>query len=349
MVHPRRVGPGLTPGQARGPGWRRTGSDLYVPASVDRAVPQQRVVEEAARLPTGGAVTGWAAALLAGAAWFDGLAPDGRTPLPVQVAVGPRGGVRRHSQLIVSYESLPPWEVWRCYGATCARPERAIFDQMRQGTREEAIVVAEAALAGEITSLDRLLTFASRHRSARRRAIVDWAMARVRGGVRSPLEVRVRTVAEEQAGYSRLLVNSVVYAPDGRRIGEVDLLDVVSGTVIEVDGADHREAGQHSWDIVKEEALRQAGLEVARVTGRQSRDEESLVARLVAVRARSGFVPPQARGWTLTPRRTDNEALLRQREQEMMWRAAPDDCYGADDSYRTVALDSGPIHDPTVR
>ncbi len=343
MVPPRRVGTGLTPGQARGPGWRRTGSDLYVPATVDRAVPQQRVIEEAARLPTGGAVTGWAAALLAGAAWFDGLAPDGRTPLPVQLAVGPRGGVRRHAQLLVSYEALPPWEVWRRYGAACARPERAVFDQMRQSTREEAIVVAEAALAGEITSLDRLLAFAIRHRSARRRAVVDWALARVRGGVRSPLEVRIRTVAEERAGYARLLVNAVVYAPDGRRIGEVDLLDVVSGTVIEVDGADHRGAGQHSWDISKEEALRQVGLEVARVTGRQSRDEASLVARLVAVRGRSGFVPPQGRCWTLTPRRTDNEALLREREQETMWREANDH------SYRTVALEAGLIHDPTVR
>ena len=41
------------------------------------------------RLPAVGAVTGWAACRLHGAAFFDGLAPDGVTPLPVPLAVGP--------------------------------------------------------------------------------------------------------------------------------------------------------------------------------------------------------------------------------------------------------------------
>lgn len=318
-MHPRRTGPQLSPGRARGPAWRRTGSALYVPADVDPALPQQRIVEEAARLPPGAAVTGWAAALLAGAAWLDGLAPDGRTPLPVPVAVGPRGGVRRHDGLLVSFEALPPWETWVRYGVRCTRPERAVFDQMRRGTREEAVVVAESALAAAITSLPRLAHFAAAHRSARRRQLVDWALARVREGARSPLEVRVRTVAEERAGYSRLLVNAVVHAADGRRLGEVDLLDPASGTVVEVDGADHRGAGQQSWDIAKEEALRAVGLEVARVTGLLARDEPGLAGRLAAVRARSGFAPPERRRWALTPRAVDAEALLREREERTAW------------------------------
>lgn len=303
VVRPRRVGEGLTPDQARGPRWRWTSSGLYVPASVDPSLAQQRVVECAARLPPGGAVTGWAACLLSGAAWFDGLDSDGVTQLPVQLAVGPRGGVRRDAGVVVSFARLPEWEVRRRYGVRCARPERAVLDEMRRRSREEAVVVAESALAAEITSPRRLLAFLAGHRSARGRGLARWALLRARGGVRSPLEVRVRTVAEEVAGYSRLEVNRVVHAADGTRIGEVDLLDVESETVIETDGAAHRDAGQQAWDIVKEEALRGAGIEVARVTGSQSRDPDGLARRLVAVRARSRFTPEADRSWRLGPAR----------------------------------------------
>ena len=309
----------LTPARARGGQWDRTSAGRYVPAGTDRALVQQRIVEEAARLPPYGVVTGWAACLLLGAAWFDGLAADGRTRLPVGVAVGPRGGVRRHPGISVSFEKLPEWEVWRRYGIRVARPERAVFDEMRRQSRREALVVLESALAGRITSLERFGAYAAAHRSARRSDVVAWALSRARGGARSPLEVRVRTVAEEEAGFARLEVNRVVLTTAGRRIGEVDLLDEESGTAIEVDGAEHREAHQQSWDISKEETLRQAGLEVARVTGSQARDEVTLTARLRAVRARSRFPEPGLRAWRLAPHDVDNEVWLSEREQEAMW------------------------------
>lgn len=329
VVHPSRVGSlitpagqpplTLTPARARGGQWDRTSAGLYVPAGTDRVLAQQRIVEAAARLPPYAAVTGWAACLLLGAAWLDGLGRDGSTPLPVRVAVGPRGGVRRDKAMTVSFERLPEWEVWRRYGVRVTRPERAVFDEMRQHGCREALVVLESALAGRLTSLERLRAYCATRRSARRFDVVAQALTRARGGVRSPLEVRVRTVAEEDAGYARVEVNRVVLSADGRRIGEVDLLDPESGTVIEVDGADHRDVDQQSWDITKEEALRQVGLEVARVTGRQARDEVALAARLGAVRARSRFIEPGLRSWQLAPHDVDNEVWLSEREQEAMW------------------------------
>lgn len=320
VVHPTRVGdelaPGapLTPGLARGPGWVRTSSGCYVPASTDRALPQQRVVEAAARVPSYGAVTGWAACLLAGAAWFDGVARHGRTPLPVPVVVGPRGSIRPGPGIAVSYERIREWEVWERYGVRSARPERAVFDEMRRWPEREALVVLESAVAAAITSPQRMAAYVATHPSARRCQRVLRALDRVRGRARSPLEVWVRTVAEEDAGYSRLLVNRVVLGPDGRRIGEVDQLDEESCTVIEVDGAGHREAEQQSWDISKEELLRQVGLEVARVTGRQARDPVSLARRLRAVRRRSRFEPREQRRWRLAPEGPDAESLLRRQE-----------------------------------
>jgi very-short-patch-repair endonuclease len=313
------VGEGLTPGQARGPHFTKTSSGLYVPAGTDRALPQQRVIEVAARLPSYAAVTGWAACLLHGAAWFDGLSLDGKTQQPVGVAVGPRGGVRRHPLIAVSFERLPEWEVCVRYGVRVVRPERAVLDEMRRHDRREALVVLESSLAGRITSLERFGRFAAAHRGVRRFDVVRWALPRARGRARSPMEVRVRTVAEEDAGWPRLLVNRVVLALDGTRIGEVDLIDEDAEGAIEVDGADHRAADRQAWDITKEEALRGVGFEVTRVTGRQALDPVTLAPRLVAVRQRAlGRVTP-LRQWRLKPQDFDLEAWLAEREETAMF------------------------------
>ena len=91
VVPPRRLDPsglnGPTPGQARGPSWRRAAAGLYVPADVNDDRVEQRIVEAASRLRTG-AVTGWAALRLLGGGYFDGLERDGRTRLPVPLTCG---------------------------------------------------------------------------------------------------------------------------------------------------------------------------------------------------------------------------------------------------------------------
>lgn len=76
---------------------------------------------------------------------------------------------------------------------------------------------------------------------------------------RSPNESRLRLVTEFDAGLPRLLVNSTVYDLDGRRLGEVDLLDIEAGLVVEYDGADHRTPRQHARDVAKEAALERLG------------------------------------------------------------------------------------------
>lgn len=105
LVRPVRVDPagrtGPTRGQAVGPRWRRTSRGLYVPATVAPDVLKQRVLEQSVRVPTGGAVTGWAALRLHGAAFFDGLARDGRSPLPVPVAIRSRNNIRADGALTV--------------------------------------------------------------------------------------------------------------------------------------------------------------------------------------------------------------------------------------------------------
>ena len=319
VVQPLRVGVGLTPDQARGGRFTRTARGLYVPSDVDRSVAQQRVIEVAATLPPYAAVTGWAACLLHGAAWFDGLAPDGRTRLPVPVAVGPRGGVRRGPHVSVSFEALAEWDVWERYGIRVTRPERALFDEMRRHDPREALVALESALSGRITSLERLSAYAGAHSSARRYDVVAWALPRARGGARSPAEVRVRTIAEEDAGWPRLLVNRVVLDSSDARVGEVDLIDEDAPAAIEVDGADHRDGRQQAWDITKEETLRQLGFEVARVTGHQALEQATLAPRLTAVRARALARGPGARAWRLAPQTFDLDLWLVEREARALF------------------------------
>ena len=318
VVAPLRVGVDLTHDQARGARFVRTSSGFYVPADTDRTRAEQRVIEVAAWMPASAAVTGWAACLLHGAAWFDGLAPDGRTRRPVAVAVGPRGGARRRPGITLSFEALPAWQVCRRAGVRVARPERALFDEMRRHEEREALVVLESALAGRITSVPRFAAFARAHRSSRRYAVVDWALARARGGVRSPAEVRARTVAEEDAGWPRLLVNHVVRTTKGIRIGEVDLVEEQAPAAIEVDGADHRDRHQQAWDITKEEALRQLGFEVARVTGRQALDPATLAPRLVAVRQRALAREAVERRWFVAADTFDLDHWLADREQRAL-------------------------------
>ena len=89
---------GPTRGQARGPGWRTTSRGLFVAATVSSELVEQRILEAYAGAGEGAVVTGWASLRLQGGGYFDGLAPDGWSQLPVPLAanggrVRPRPGV----------------------------------------------------------------------------------------------------------------------------------------------------------------------------------------------------------------------------------------------------------------
>ncbi|MEO6512884.1 MAG: hypothetical protein ABIO16_17940 [Nocardioides sp.] len=85
---------GPTPGQARGPRWRRTSTGLVVPVSVTDDLVEQRIVEQGVRLRRG-AITGWAALRLLGGGYFDGLARDRRTRLRSRWPPTVTGSVRQ--------------------------------------------------------------------------------------------------------------------------------------------------------------------------------------------------------------------------------------------------------------
>jgi hypothetical protein len=305
LVRPVRRDPtgrtGPTPGQARGPGWRKTGHGLYVPARITDESPEQRIVEQAARLPPGGAVTGWAGGRLFGAAFLDGLQPDGRTRLPVPLAIGPRGNIRADGAVTLSRDRLDPDEVCVRFGIPCTSRERGIFDAARWAPDlREAVVVIEMAAAGRVTSVRRLSRYVDGRAGWQGVGQVRNALALACEGSRSPNETRTHLIWRLDAGLPPALVNQPVFDLQGRLLGYPDLFDPEAGVVGEFEGGEHRGAARHTRDVGREDVFRRHGLEYFKVTGRDLDVPERIVDRMLTTRSRALWLE-RGQAWTLSP------------------------------------------------
>ena len=299
MVGPVRVDPtgraGPTKGQAQGSGWRRTAAGLYVPAGVDDTLVEQRIVEQGARLDRG-AVTGWAALRLLGGGYFDGLARDGFTRLPVPVAAnGDR--VRSGPGLDVRRVVVDEADVVIRYGVRCATPERALFDAVRwASSRDDRVVAIDMAAAAGLTSPRRLKVYVMSRRHVHGRMPVVEATWWADELAESPQEVRLRLIWRRRFSWSPPLVNRTVLDLRGRTLGTPDLVDERLGLAAEYDGAEHRKRGRHRRDVRRLDDFQRAGLEIATFVGADLEDEELVVDRLRATAERAGRLP---RRWRL--------------------------------------------------
>lgn len=291
-----RAGP--TRGEAAGPHWRRTGSNLYVPADVDVNFPEQRALEAFAVSRGRGAVTGWAALRLWGAAFFDGLGPDGETRLAVSVV---QGGARFRPTpaLHPCRESLDPSSVVARRGVGCVGPERALLHEIcRRGDLREAVVAIDMAAAGQVTSVRRLERYLRTRSGERGVALARRASTLADEHAASPQEVRFRLVWQLDAGWEPPLVNRVLLDLQGRLLGRPDLFDPDRGVVGEFAGADHRHRERHRRDVEREDRFRRAGLEYVEVVGADLHDRDRVVGRMEAAARRAGRT---TRGWRMGP------------------------------------------------
>jgi hypothetical protein len=215
-----------------------------VPASVSGHLPEQRVLEQAMRLPPGGAVTGWAACRLAGGAFFDGLERDGRTQRPVPLLVPTDSKVRALPGSRVSRE---PWQgtVRLAHGIPSVGPVRGLFDEMRQlADPREAVVALDMMAAAVLVSVAELGAFHRPRRGWRRARRVHWALDLADECSRSPGETRMRLIWLLDTHLPRPRVNQPVWDRRGRLLGVADLFDPEAGVVGEYDGATGRLAAQ---------------------------------------------------------------------------------------------------------
>lgn len=319
LVRPARVDPegrtGPTRGQAAGPRWRTTSHGFHVPTTAPRHLPEQRVLEQSLRLPAGGAVTGWAACRLHRVGLLDGLDSDGRTPLPVPLAVGRHARIRGDDQVRILHDHLDDADRTSRYGIPCTIIERAAFDAMRlaRDVREAAVVPAMVAYA-EKSSLVRMQAYVDSHPRCRNVAQARDALDLATEHFRSPREVALYAVARLDAKLEGLWPNAEVHDLRGRLLGIADLLDPVAGLAIEFDGAEHRTRARHTRDVGKDDAFRRVRIEVVRVTGTDLRDRALVVDRILAARARSLFEPPGQRLWVATEPVDHVERRLQEQE-----------------------------------
>lgn len=298
LVWPVPVDPtgvlGPTRGQARGPGWRRTGHNLYVPADVAPDRVEQRILEVAARLPLGGAVSGWAALRMHRVNFCDGLDRD-LAELAVPVVVPPSVNVRpegleRHRGAVSTEERTT------CFGVPCTTASRALFDAMAWAPDlREAVVVADAAFAAGAVTPGAFAAYLASRAGARGFRRVSAALPLTVDRSRSPMESRMRLVWVLDAGLPPPRCNWPVARLDGTRIGRPDLLSEEVAVVGEFDGRDHSGARRRSDDAAKDQAYRDVGLESFRIVGREIDDLALVVGRMRAAvrRAAEARRPPQ--------------------------------------------------------
>ncbi len=270
-----------------------------MPAHLDADRPEQRIVEAAVHLLPRGAITGWAALRVWGAAYFDGRL--GSQQLPVTLALGSSSGRRAKPGIELLYEDLPRDDVVERYGLRITTPRRALFDEVRRprlGT--EATVAADMALASKVLSWPEIDEFVVEHSNFRRSHLAFQALALADAGSRSPAESRLRLFCRLRLGMGALQSNRPVFTRSGDLVCIPDLLDVLAGLALEYNGAEHRTADRQHRDELRAEACRVVGLEYCVVTSRDLRDLRALSRRILAARERA-FAARSTATWTTTP------------------------------------------------
>ena len=288
---------GPTLGETRGPNWRRTSWNFYLPAEVEQTV-EQRIVEAAAVLPAYGGVTGWAALRWRRARWFEGFGADGGV-LPITLVTA-GDDVRRQSGIEVSAERLDPRDLVVVDGVRVTTSVRSVFFEMRyaRDLREAARVLSMAAYSDEV-AVDELARYALEHPGwtgvPRCRDAIPYADE----NCWSPTELDVVLVWRIDAGLPRPLCNRPVFDRSGNHIATPDLLDPEAGVVGEYEGAVHLTNVRRAKDIRREELFRRLGLEYFTVVNSDLWDPSGLAERMHAVRSRAKWLPDSARCWTI--------------------------------------------------
>ncbi|GAB2779265.1 hypothetical protein GCM10027020_35930 [Nocardioides salsibiostraticola] len=284
---------------ARGGQWRRSNRGLYVPATADPTLPEQRIIEAAAVLrPGGGALTGWAAVCWSGGRWFTGTTAYG-VPRPVCLAADK---VRPQPGIVITEERLDPRTVVVHDGLAITDAVSSVVYEMRHAESE-----VEAAVCWEMAAYDdlvdhggtlRALGFLDGRTGVRQaRAALAW----VDENSWSPWETRMKGIWIFVAGLPRPLCNQPVFDRLGRHLITPDLLDPEAGMVGEYDGEMHAQANRRRSDRDRAALCRELGLELVVMMRGDAADPARVAARMHAARGRAASAAESTRAWTIHP------------------------------------------------
>ena len=260
---------------------------------------EQRVVEAAARLPSYGGVTGWAALRWMGGVWFDGMTDGGRAARPVDLVTAD-SSMRSQPGIHVSEERLSPTLLTAWAGLVVTVPARSLFFEMRHARGPlESLIAADMAAYSDLVSRAEASSIAY--------ANPGWdGIGQMRDGVDemeenawSPAEVAMRSVWCRLAGLPHPLCNRPVFDRNGRHVGTPDLFDPTVGLVGEYDSALHLEGAQRARDVRREGLFRALGLEYVTMLSADLARPEGFVTRLRQAYGRAARLPVSDRLWTV--------------------------------------------------
>lgn len=271
-----------------------------MPTTTDRECVHQHILEQAARIRSHGAVTGWASLRFRGARYFDGLAwPNDGELAPVPIVTG-GALLRPDPRVSISRAQLATDERELVAGIWLATAERALFDEVRRhGRLRQAVADIEVAVAAGLLSFAEFADYVARRNPWTGIGLARDAVALAGLGCWSRPEVEMALTWMLDAELERPLCNVPIFDLRGRLVAIVDLLDPAAGCVGEYQGADHKDGERHRKDVAREQAMRDVGLECFEVVGGDLTDRELVVKRMHAARDRSLFRAPTDRLWTL--------------------------------------------------
>ncbi|MEQ6901095.1 hypothetical protein [Nocardioides sp. YIM 152588] len=304
VVAPVAVDPtgltGPTRKQARGPRWRGTSANRFVPAGVDPTGLEQRIVEAIAGAPDGAAVTGWAALAWNGGRWFTGTTATG-APMPVPIAIDDHRTLVRVPGALACHDWLFDGEVTTVDGIPITVPERSLSFALRRALSDRsAIELIDMAYFDDLTSPELFGRHLARLRSRPGVRRARRAFGRADENAWSPMESVMRCLWEE-AGLDLPLTNPPVFDRDGKHLLTPDLLDPTAGVAGEYYGAVHAGLGPRRRDLVREDLYRDTGIELVPMMSTDMRDTGQFVRRLHRAygRASARGADPDRRTWTL--------------------------------------------------
>ena len=285
---------GPTRGQARGPRWRRTSRGLYVPSGAERT-PGQRVVEAAAVLRAGEAVTGWAALRWARGAWFDGITSAGMLRDVPVVANRDRTA---QPGLAVSQEFLHPGEIAVVDSVPVTLAVRSVVYEMRYAaTLGDAVIALDMACYSDLVSIAEVAAYVAALGPVTGIQQARDAVTLADENSWSPRETTMRGVWR-MAGITGALCNRPIFTLDGRHVGTPDLVQPALGLIGQYNGSDHISLAGTVNDTKKDAAYRDHGLETVTMLVTDWSDLDDYTARLLAA-ARRAARASSAWTWTL--------------------------------------------------
>lgn len=183
----------LTPGELRGPRFRRLFPDVHVPAHAD--VDLELLSRAAYLLANGrGALGGYSAAEVLGAS----CAPVGA---PAEVVAPHR--LRAHPGLLARQDRIPSDELQELGGLVVTTPARTAYDLGRRTPLVEAVVAVDALAHVHGVDPREVLVLARRHLGARGSAQLPQVVELSDRRAESPMETRMRLAFSMRSGRPR--------------------------------------------------------------------------------------------------------------------------------------------------